>query len=998
VDQDKVHRIFVTARGEDTRAAVRKAHIEREFPQLKLRAVWLVSVYTICKRFGAQELERIRFMLTNQVIEESSLDDPLLPPRFSWSFEIGFLPGVTDNVGHTAAEAICDLLGVRFEQEEGVFSSEVTFLDGDLTEEEARRIAEIFSNPLIHRVEVLPLEAHKQGRREIYVPLVKLPPPAEVLEVDLEVPDEELIRLGREGIPDPRGGRRGPLALDLDSLHAIREHFRALGRKPTDVELESIAQTWSEHCKHTIFAAGLDEIQRGLYRTYIQGATEKVRRAKGDRDFCVSVFKDNSGVIAFDEQWLVTDKVETHNSPCALDPFGGAVTGIVGVNRDAIGCGLGAKPVINRFGFCFSYPDDDRKFFRDPERRDPLLPARRVIEGVIEGVNVGGNCSGIPTPQGFLYFDRRYRGKPLVFVGTVGLLPRVSAGRPAHEKQARPGDIIVMVGGRVGRDGIHGATFSSEALSAGSPASAVQIGDPITQKKLSDALVKEARDLGLYNSITDNGAGGLSCSVAEMAREAGGCFVELDKVPLKYPGLEPWQIWVSESQERMTLAVPAEKLKALLDLMARRGVEATPIGRFEASGKCRVSWHGRLVMDLDLRFLHEGLPCKLLRSQKPPPPEPDDPPSLPENWGAAVLGVLARPNVASFSFVSFQYDHEVQGGSVLKPVTGPGRINVKATVVRPVLDRMRGVALSQALFPAYGDLDPYAMAACAVDAAVRQVVAVGADPDHIALLDNTCWCSSYEPVRLWQLKEAIRACHDYAVDLQAPFISGKDSMFNDFNGYDAEGNPVKISVPPTILISSLAVVPDVRNCVSPDVKQPGDKLYIVGSTDSALGGSEFLAWCGETQRGRPYRGSKAPLPSLGLLERYRRFGRALSRGLIASAEAVGLGGLAIAASRKALGGMLGLRVDLGAVPQEGNPSVAELLFAETPGRILCTVRPEHAQEFEELMGPEPCSCIGEVTRAGLQIQYEGRTLAELSLEDLSEAYHGTFRGFESAPE
>ncbi len=387
---------------------------------------------------------------------------------------------------------------------------------------------------------------------------------------------------------------------------------------PTDIELESLAQTWSEHCKHTIFAAALDEVEDGLYATYIKGATAAIRAAKGKDDFCVSVFRDNSGAIAFDDEYLVTDKVETHNSPSALDPFGGAVTGVVGVNRDAIGCGLGAKPIANRYGFCLAPPDDPRLLFRDKACTEPLLSPRRIMDGVIEGVNVGGNCSGVPTPQGFVCFDPRYRGKPLVFAGTVGLMPRTSAGRPSHLKAARPGDVIVMVGGRVGRDGIHGATFSSEALSSGSPATAVQIGDPITQKKFSDAIIKEARDAGLYNSITDNGAGGLSCSVAEMARECGGCVVELDRVPLKYPGLEPWQIWISESQERMTLAVPPDKLDAFTDLMARRGVEAAAIGCFEASGRCRVRWHGAVIMDVDLDFLHDGLPRAQLRLHQPP--------------------------------------------------------------------------------------------------------------------------------------------------------------------------------------------------------------------------------------------------------------------------------------------------------------------------------------------------------------------------------------------
>ncbi|HQJ55667.1 MAG TPA: AIR synthase-related protein, partial [Planctomycetota bacterium] len=899
------HRIHVRAAGADARAQARKAAIARQFPGAVVEDLRLVDNYTVVKDLAPDELERVRAMLTHPVTEESAADRPLLPPRFDWSFEIAFLPGVTDNVGRTAREGIGDLLGAPFAPGEDVYSSQTTFLAGRLARGQVDAIAAAFANPLIHHIQVRSAEEERAGAAAPYIPRVALPAPAEVAVVDLDLPEEELLRLGREGIPDPRGGRRGPLALDRDSLLAIRAYFRRCGRMPTDIELESLAQTWSEHCKHTIFAAALDEVEDGLYATYIKGATAAIRAAKGKDDFCVSVFRDNSGAIAFDDEYLVTDKVETHNSPSALDPFGGAVTGVVGVNRDAIGCGLGAKPIANRYGFCLAPPDDPRLLFRDKACTEPLLSPRRIMDGVIEGVNVGGNCSGVPTPQGFVCFDPRYRGKPLVFAGTVGLMPRTSAGRPSHLKAARPGDVIVMVGGRVGRDGIHGATFSSEALSSGSPATAVQIGDPITQKKFSDAIIKEARDAGLYNSITDNGAGGLSCSVAEMARECGGCVVELDRVPLKYPGLEPWQIWISESQERMTLAVPPDKLDAFTDLMARRGVEAAAIGCFEASGRCRVRWHGAVIMDVDLDFLHDGLPRKRLASKAPPRPAPDEPDTLPADLGAALLGVMARRNIASYAFISRQYDHEVQGGAVLKPLVGTGEVNARATVVRPLLDRRRGIVLSQALFPAYGDLDPYAMAACAVDAAVRQAIAAGGTLDRLALLDNTCWCSSYEPERLWQLKEAIRACRDFAVAYGTPFISGKDSMFNDFAGFAPGGTPVAISVPPTILISSLGIVEDVARCVSADFKAPGDLVYLLGATRAELGGSEFLAWWGAARRGRPYLGSVVPVPSARSASLYRAYERAAAGGLVTSAEAPGLGGLGAALARQAIAGGLG---------------------------------------------------------------------------------------------
>lgn len=982
------HRIHIHAIGKDTRAEIRLARIRENVPSVAIESLHLVDNYTVSWDMPRDQLEKTGAMLTQPAVETYSLDKAPVPAAFAWSFEIGYLPGVTDNVGHTAHEGITDLLKRTPLRDDAVFFSQTTFVAGDISPDQIKAMAALFYNPLIQHADIRSqADWQNKSAAAYYLPEVHLPPPAEVMTVDLDLPEPELLALGRQGILDPEGHRRGPLALDKASLAVIRDYFKKLGRSPTDIELESIAQTWSEHCKHTIFAAQLDELTDGLYKTYIKAATEKIRSDKGDRDFCVSVFKDNSGAILFDDEYLVTDKVETHNSPCALDPFGGSITGIVGVNRDAMGCGLGAKPIINRYGFCFADPRDKTPYFRDEALKNPLLSARRIMDGVVYGVNVGGNCSGIPTPQGFVTFDPRYRGKPLVFVGTVGLLPRQSAQRPAHEKAARDGDVIVMAGGRVGRDGIHGATFSSEVLSAGSPATAVQIGDPITQKKMSDAIVKEARDQNLYSSITDNGAGGLSCSVAEMARECGGCHVDLDKVPVKYPGLEPWQIWVSESQERMTFAVPPEKCDALLDLLERRGVEATAIGTFNTSGRCTVSWHGQTIMDIDLDFLHDGLPRKVLTTKKPAAPTPDDPPSWPDDLNKAMLDMMARPNITSFAFISRQYDHEVQGGSVLKPLAGPGEVNTRATVSCPIPGGRKGVALSQALFPSYGDLDPYAMASCAVDAAVRQVITCGGSLDHLALMDNTCWCSSDDPVRLWQLKQAIKACHDWAIYFGAPFISGKDSMFNDFSGFDQNGDAVKISVPPTLLVSSIGVIENVAGCVSMDFKQPGDVVYLLGETREELGGSEFLAWWGEASRGRPYIGSRVPTPSDSAKSLYKAYEKAVAQNLVTSAESIAAGGLAVALARQAIAARLGVRIDLpGRDPMTW-------LFSETASRMAVTVHPDDQARFEAVFQDHAAIPIGRVTPDTFTIVQSDRPLIQLSVDALAGAYHSTFLAY-----
>jgi len=548
----------------------------------RISAVHISDIYTLEGDFTDVELLQAAELLRNPVVHQFTIDKARTLKVFSHAIEVGFLPGVTDNVASTTRETLQDSWQCRLPHETGIYSSRIFYLAGDIDEQDLARISASLANSLIQQLQIKALADYRtEGGMDPVVPRVSLTETAGVKNIDLDIPAEKLEIIGKKGIIDHYDDNkqpvfRGPLALERPYLDVIVDYFKhEEHRHPTDIELESLAQTWSEHCKHTIFAASIDEVVDGLYRHYIKGATAKIRVLRGDDDPCVSVFVDNSGAIIFDDEYLVTDKVETHNSPSALDPFGGAITGIVGVNRDTVGFGLGAKPVLNRYGYCFADPGDYVPIYRSPSRQNQALFPRRIMDGVIDGVRVGGNCSGIPTTQGFMVFDHRYKGKPLVFVGTVGLIPRLIDGLPSHEKKAKAGDYIVMVGGRVGLDGIHGATFSSEALTGGSPATAVQIGDPITQKKFSDCLVKIVRDLKLYNSITDNGAGGLSCSVAEMARECGGCLVELDKVPTKYPGMAPWQIWISESQERMTLAVPPENWEQLQNLLSSQGVEGT---------------------------------------------------------------------------------------------------------------------------------------------------------------------------------------------------------------------------------------------------------------------------------------------------------------------------------------------------------------------------------------------------------------------------------------
>lgn len=956
------HRIEVLTKVNDTRSIVMQKKLNSLGFSIDKSKV--IEVYTINKDFQESKLKLIAEMLSSPITQTYLIDDYQQEVEFDFALEIGFLPGVTDNIATTAREGIEDLLKLKFENDESIHCSTLILIKGQkLTEKITSEIGDSLANSLIQRISIKNHQKFAADRgMDIIVPKVKLKGNPQTDEVNLNISEEELLKLGKEGIPNKDDTRRGPLALEKESLEVIKKYFAGEGRNPKDIELESIAQTWSEHCKHTIFAAEIDGNKDGLYKGYIKKATEAIRKKKGKKDFCVSVFSDNSGGIIFDENWVITDKAETHNSPSALDPFGGAITGIVGVNRDCIGFGKGAKPIINKYGFCVGLPDDEEKIYRDKKLTTPALSPKRILEGVIEGVNAGGNCSGIPTPQGFIYFHKDYKGKPLIFVGTVGLIPREINGKPSWQKQAKQGDKIVIIGGRTGQDGIHGATFSSEALSAQSPATAVQIGDPITQKKFSDALIKEARDLDLYNSITDDGAGGLSCSVAEMAKESGGAKVDLEKVPLKYPNLEPWKIWISESQERMTLAVPPKKLKTFTEVMQKHGVEISVIGEFTDSGRCQISYNNETIMDLDMNFLHNGLPGKKIttsykKTEHPEPkfPKPTDP--KPTDLTDTLLKMLARPNIASTEFITTQYDHNVQGGSVLKPLQGLGRVNANTSITKPFPESSKGIICSQGLYPLYSDIDSYHMAACSIDTAVRNIIAAGGTLDHLALMDNFCWCSSDEKERLGQLKAAVEACYNYAVAYGTPYISGKDSMFNDFKGFDKNGAAIKISAPPTLLISSLGVIHDITKAVSLDPKFPGDLIYILGETKSELAGSEYFAMESRDNDFKNY-GSEVPQVNAKKAKKlYEKFTEATEKRLIASALSPGIGGLGITLAKKAIAGQLGIEIDLGKLPDRTD----YILFSESQSRILVTIDPKRQKEFEKHFKDIPFALLGIIT-------------------------------------
>ncbi len=918
------------------------------------------------------------------VIHEVSIDHPISMPC-DWLIEVGFKPGVTDNVGRTAKEAIQRTIGSDFSPGEGVYTRKLYFLTGQINREVAERIAkDLLANELIQTWKVY---GPDEDRSEITVPKVSSKSEVRVETIDLNVSDEDLLRISKEGI----------LALSLEEMKVIQEFFRdktfmeqrraaGLSDKITDCELEALAQTWSEHCKHKIFNAIIEYEHQGsttiidsLFKTYIQRSTQQIRDGLGEDDFCLSVFKDNAGVIKFDDDWNLVVKVETHNSPSALDPYGGALTGIVGVNRDPFGTGLGSKLIFNTDVFCFAPPDFKGVI---PPR---LLHPKRVFEGVREGVEHGGNKSGIPTVNGAVVFDERYLGKPLVFCGTGGLMPRTINGKPAHIKKANPGDRILMVGGKIGKDGIHGATFSSEELHEGSPVSAVQIGDPITQKRMTDFLLM-ARDLGLYSSITDNGAGGLSSSVGEMATEAGGARLTLDKAPLKYEGLQPWEILLSEAQERMTVAVPPQHLNDFLSLSKRLDVQATDMGEFTDDGFFTVLWGSQTVALLPLDFLHDGLPSMRLKARWDPPSHSQHLVSSNEDLTSDLLSILGRWNVCSKESLVRQYDHEVQAGSVIKPLIGvtndgPG----DAAVVRPALDRFRGVAVGCGIAPRYSDLDTYHMMACVIDEAVRNIVCVGANPDHMAGLDNFCWCDPVQSpktpdgeYKLAQLVRANQALYDVCIAYGIPCISGKDSMKNDYSIGDT-----KISIPPTVLFTAVGIVPDIRLCLTPDFKKPGDLIYVIGMTRNELGASEYFASKGLIGENVP----KVTDPA-SYIKIYRSIHQAIMKRWLASVHDLSDGGLGVALSESCFSGGFGASVSISKLATQNIVRTDEALFSESPGRFLVSVSPEFQAGFEKLFEAYPASQIGVITDdCFLEIKgLDEKTAVKANVMDLKQAW------------
>lgn len=970
-----------------------KRRIRQDLNIQGVSEVRTIEVYTLDFSLSSEDLKALATgPFSDPIIQCYSIDYPLASD-FDWLIEVGFRPGVTDNVGRTAREAVELRLSVTLRPEEKVYTSRQYLLKGDLDKLTVTRIAtDLLANELIQTYQIFSFDNWDREKGVgIFIPRVREDQEIKVEEIDLMVSDEELMRISKERF----------LALNLDEMKEIQKYLKdarvlqerkktGLGGKLTDCEIEAIAQTWSEHCKHKIFNA-IIEYREGevikridsLFNTFIKRATEKIRNSMGKKDFCLSVFKDNAGVIRFNDEYNLVMKVETHNTPSALDPYGGALTGIVGVNRDPFGTGKGARLIFNTDVFCFASP-----FYSKPLPPRILHP-RRIYEGVREGVEHGGNKSGIPTVNGSIVFDDRFLGKPLVYCGTAGIMPRLIRGEPSELKTVIPGDLIVMTGGRIGKDGIHGATFSSEELHEGSPATAVQIGDPIVQKRMTDFLLK-ARDLGLYRCITDNGAGGLSSSVGEMAILSGGCELHLDRAPLKYHGLNPWEILLSEAQERMTLAVDPQKIDEFLKLAEKMEVEATVLGRFTDSGKFHCFYKGKTVAYLDMEFLHYGVPRMKLQAvwEKKTYEEPEF--SEPEDLTLTLHEMLSRLNICSKESVVRQYDHEVQGGSVVKPLVGKWNDGPSdAGIIRPLLDRKEGVVISHGICPRYSDIDTYHMMACAIDEGIRNYIAVGGNPNHMAGLDNFCWCDPVKSektpdgeYKLAQLVRANQALYHYTVAFGIPCISGKDSMKNDYQIGD-----IKISIPPTVLFSVIGKIDDITKAVTMDVKRAGDLVYVLGRTYEELGGSEYYASKG-------FIGNNCPRVNAVRAKRlYQSLHNAIVRGLVNSCHDCSDGGLGVALAETSFSGDYGIEVDLKKIPRYSVSRNDYLLFSETQSRFIVTVSQRKCKEFETIMKGNVFACVGKVRRDGRFVirGLQGKIVIDAEIQSLKESWQKTLR-------
>jgi len=947
------------------------------------------SLYRLSGTLDSPQRDQlITQLLVDSIIQEALVVDNADTDEAHHIVDVFFHAGVTDTLAESVLTG-AQMLGISTLQQ--VETGKRYLLDGRLSVNDARTIAEsLLYNPVIQHYEFHPASSTLYGSDLSHPPTSQtlygsdLSHPHSLLGMD----DQQLVAFSKAGL----------LSLNLDEMRVIQQHYKEQGREPTDVELETLAQTWSEHCSHKTFKATIhyrefdvqgnvveQETIHNLLKRYIMSATEEIQP-----DWLVSAFSDNAGIVRFTDTHDIAFKVETHNHPSAIEPFGGANTGVGGVIRDVLG--VSAQPIACTDILCFGPLDTPMESLPTG-----VLAPRRIATGVVDGVRDYGNKMGIPTVNGAILYHAGYVYNPLVFCGCLGILPHGS-----HPTRVEPGDNVVVLGGRTGRDGVHGATFSSGEMSIEintQAGTAVQIGAPITEKKVADVII-QARDRKLYHAITDCGAGGFSSAIGEMGADTG-VRVELAHAPLKYQGLAPWEIWLSEAQERMVLAVPSANLDALLELCAIEEVEASILGTFTDDHRLTVTYHEQTVASIDMAFLHDGRPNRTLEAEWKPT---SDVPyrlhnkkhfSLPPTPTSLLLSLLHHPSIASKEAVVRRYDHEVQGATVLKPLVGKtGQGPGDAAVLQPLLEDgtsvAAGIVLSNGVNPLLGTIDPYAMAVNAVDEALRNLTAVGGDITRVAILDNFCWGNPTDPEQLGMLVRAVKGCHDAAVGFKTPFISGKDSLNNEYRA-----NGERLPVLPTLVISAVGVIDDAAQTIDMSLKTPGNLLYLVGTTRDEMAGSHYAELMGETL-------TRTKLPQVNIEHAYttmKALGEAIRQGMVRACHDLSEGGLAVAIAEMAIAGQFGVSLDLSYIPivdmpdrQEDAPKNSVRLFSESASRFIVEITPEQWGSFEKHMrfsGVTDVTYIGTVKNTDKFMVHEGSDIViDVDIKDLQQAFEG----------
>jgi len=932
----------------------------RELGISTVQAVQFARVFLIEADCDAAFAKRLAAeLLADPVCEECYIGRSKAPAGLAKAtlVEVHLKSGVTDPVAQSVEGAIADM----GETVESVRTARKYLLLGEISKTQTETIAKkILANDCIETVLIGDAAESPSPHLKPY---------------EFQLNNWPICDLDDDGLLELSKAK--DLFLDVKEMRTIQQYYKDLGREPTDVELETLAQTWSEHCVHKTLKSSVDMSVDGEQLHFENLLKETVFKSTQDlnKPWCISVFADNAGVVEFDDDSAVCFKVETHNHPSALDPYGGAATGIGGVIRDPMGTGMGARPIANTDIFCFG--DPAMKLEDVPKG---VLHPRRIMKGVVSGVRDYGNRMGIPTVNGAIYFDDRYLANPLVYCGNIGIMDKEKCF-----KHPSTGDLVLVVGGRTGRDGIHGATFSSGQMTHEHEtifSHAVQIGNAITEKKMLDVIVR-ANELGLYEAITDCGAGGLSSAVGEMGEELGAD-VDLETVPLKYAGLNYTEIWISEAQERMVLAVKPENLKAIKKIFDDENVESTVIGKFTDDQKLRLRYKDTQVCELDMEFLHNGVPKYSRQAVWTSPTVSEPAIDEKDSYNDELSAILASSNVASKEWVIRQYDHEVQGGSVIKPLTGVTNDGPSdAAVIQPKLDSQRSIAISCGMNPLYGDIDPYWMALSGIDEAIRNLICVGGRADRIALLDNFCWGDCTRPETLGPLVRAAQACYDGAMAFEAPFISGKDSLNNEFACDDG----TTISIPSTLLISALSLVDDAAKCVTMAAKKSGNLLFLVGQTHNELGGSHYYKLHDQL-------GSTVPRVDLGMAPKIAaRIADAIAAGLVRSCHDCSEGGLAVALAEMAFAGGLGIEADLRGLPRTKDCArIDSQLFSESNSRYVLEVEPASFNDFAKMMLNLPFGQIGKVTDTNRLVisSDDAPAVIDGDIADLKQAWQKTF--------